>query len=165
MAQAKKDEAKTDVVTDEVEPTPFEKAKALTMSRFHLKADRLNTWYVESEMGTTVEQVKDETYWANISMHLRAGDEIHVMPDDMSWELVLHVAGAGNQFAHVIEKSLHNLKPATAPVKLPSIYTVEFAGSHHKWRFLRDGKMMRDGFETESLARLAAANHEAAVNR
>jgi len=135
------------------------------MSRFHLSADKLNHWYVEAEMGVTVEQILDEAFWAHISMHLRAGDRITVMPDNMAWRLELHVAGAGSQYAHVVKMEMYDLTPAHPPIKLPSIYKVEYVGSHHKWRFLRDGVMLKDGFETESLAKRAAKNHEMAVNR
>jgi len=143
----------------------FVKAKAITMSRFHNLVDRLNHWYVEAEMGTTVEQVMDESYFANISMHLRAGATITVMPDDMAWKLELHVSGSGNKWAHVVKLNYYDLTPATPPVKLPSIYKVEYAGSHHKFRVLREGNMLKDGFETESLAARWAKNHEDAVNR
>jgi hypothetical protein len=144
---------------------PIEKAPALTASRFGLANEYRNVWKATCEMGTTPEQIMDQSYWANLGMSLRPGDRIVVMPDNMAWELHLRVLGAGNLYAHVVKLAFYNLEPMTAPIKLPSIYTVNFAGSHHKWRVLRDGQPLKDGFETENLARKWAANHEAAVNR
>ncbi len=141
------------------------KAKPLTMSRFQLAAEKRNVWRVEVEVGTTVEQVLDEAFWANVGSLLRPGDEIQVLPDDYAWRLDLHVAGAGRLYAHVVKLSYFNLIPTTAPVKIPSIYEIKFAGAHYKWRVLRKGEPLLDGFETESLARRAAAEHEKAVLR
>ncbi len=166
----------TEAETPEVEtPTEVEnplldknielKAKPLTMSRFQLAAEKRNVWRVEVEVGTTVEQVLDEAFWANVGSILRPGDEIQVLPDDYAWRLDLHVAGAGRLYAHVVKLNYFNLTPTTAPVKLPSIYEIKFAGAHYKWRVLRKGEPLLDGFETESLARRAAAEHEKAVNR
>jgi len=141
------------------------KAKAITMSRFGLAAELRNIWMVTCEMGTTVEQILEGSYWANVARLLRAGDEIIVRPDDMSWELVLHVRGSESLFAHVTKKALYDLAPSTEPVPVPSRYKVEFAGAHHKFRVLRDGEPLKDGFETADLARRYAANHQAAVER
>ena len=143
----------------------FVKAPALTMSRFGQKVELCNEWKITTPMGVSVEQVMDESYWANVSMHLKTGDIIEVMPDNGAWELSLRVLGSGPMYSHVIKRWFINLEPATPKVKLPSRYKIEHAGAHHKWRFLRDGEMMKDGFETEALAQRAAANHESAVNR
>ncbi len=157
--------------TDTVEPNPLldksiePKAKALTMSRFQLAAEKRNVWRVEVEVGTTVEQVMDEAFWANVGSMLRPGDEIQVLPDDYSWRVDLHVAGAGRLYAHVVQLAHYKLVSTTAPRKVPSIYKVEFAGAHLKWRILRKGEPLLDGFATESLARRAAAEHQKAVDR
>ncbi len=141
------------------------KGKAITAARVSLLEQARNTWLVNVDMETTAEQCLDGSYWEHIAKQLRPGDEIHVMPDDMSWELVLHVAGQEPLFAHVVKKAYYDLMPATAPVIVPSRYSVNFAGAHHKWRVLRDGKPLKDGFETADLARRYAANHQQAVER
>ena len=141
------------------------KAKPLTMSRFQLADEKRNIWRVEVEIGTTVEQVLDEGFWANVGSMLRPGDVIEVLPDDYSWRLDLHVAGAGRLYAHLVQLTHYKLVPTTAPIKVPSIYKVEFAGAHLKWRILRKGEPLLDGFATESLARRAAAEHQKAVDR
>lgn len=146
-------------------PIKLGRAKALTVSRFKLAEEVRHEWVVTCDMDTTPEQVMLEGFYANISMLLTPGDIITVMPDNMAWKRLLHVAGCGNLYAHVILLEHYDLTPSTPPIKLPSIYKVEWAGSHHKWRVLREGNMLRDGFATEPLARRYAANHEAAVQR
>jgi len=141
------------------------KAKAVNLSRFQLAEAARQVWYVNVDMETTPEHCLDGSFWEHVAKMLQPGDEIIVLPDDMSWELVLHVAGQEPLFAHVVEKSRVDLTPATAPVIVPSRYKVQFAGAHHKWRVLRDDKPLKDGFATADLARRYAANHQAAVAR
>ena len=160
------DQAADTQSTDAAKPDkPFEKAMALTNARFALAESKMNRWLVSVESKITVEQILDGSFWANVAKSLRPGDEIIVRPDDMAWELVLHVSGQEPLFAHVIKKSYCDLAPSTPAVLVPSRYKIEHAGSHHKWRVLRDGAPLKDGFETESLARRYAANHQAAVER
>ena len=142
-----------------------EKAKPVGLSRFGLANEVRNVWRLTCEASTTPEQVVQQHYWANVSMHLRPGDLIEVIPDDMKWEMHLRVLGAGRLFAHVAKTFYTKLEAAVDPILLPSIYKVEHAGAHHKWRVVRDGHTLKDGFETEAIARRYAANHEAAVSR
>ena len=156
--------AQLDTATAEDQP---EKSAALpiTQGRFQLEVEASNRWRVNVPMGTTPEDLLNESYWQHIATQLRPGDEIRAMPDNMAWELTLHVIGAGKLYAHVVKKTLFDLAPLEQPIKLPSIYEVKFQGSHHKWAVIRENKPLKDGFETEGLARRYAQNHEAAVNR
>jgi len=182
-AQKPGPEVRTDVVSPELETIPEVKeapaeaknplldkpldikAKAVNLSRFQLAESARNTWYVNVDMETTPEHCLDGSFWEHVAKMLQPGDNIIVLPDDMSWELCLHVAGQEPLFAHVVKKWLIDLVPATAPVIVPSRYKVQFAGAHHKWRVLRDDKPLKDGFATADLARRYAANHQAAVAR
>jgi len=176
-------EVRTDVVSPELETIPEVKeapaepknqlldkpldikAKAVNVARMSLAEQARNIWLVNVDMETTPEHCLDGSFWEHVAKLLQPGDEIRVLPDDMSWELVLHVAGQEPLFAHVVEKARYSLVPATAPVIVPSRYKVQFAGAHHKWRVLRDDKPLKDGFATADLARRYAANHQAAVAR
>jgi len=140
-------------------------AKPITEGRIGLEVEKSNRWRVDVPMGTTPEDCMKESYWQHVAPRLRPGDEIVAMPDNMAWKLVLHVLGAGRLFAHVVKEELYELAPLEAAIKLPSIYEVKFTGTHHKWAVIRESKPLKDGFETEGLARRYAANHEAAVQR
>lgn len=137
----------------------------ITQARFGLEVEASNRFRVNVPMGTNPDDLLDESYWQHIATQLRPGDEIRAMPDNMAWELTLHVIGAGKLYAHVVKKTLFDLAPLEQPIPLPSIYRVIFQGSHHKWAVIREDKPLKDGFETEGLARRYAQNHEAAVNR
>lgn len=147
------------------EPEIEHKVSGITVARFGLQEEHNRIWRVNTPMGVTPKDTLNEHFWEHVSMHLRPGDEIRVMPDNMAWEQVLHVVNAGKLYAHVIQKELYELKPTDEALHLPSVYKVEFAGTTHKWRVIRSGRPLKDGFETEALARRYAANHEAAVQR
>ncbi len=148
----------------EAAPEP-EKATPPGVNRFGLQAEHNQKWRLNVAIGVTPEQCMEEGFWAHIATHLRPGDEIRVFTDSMSWELVLHVIGAGRAYAHVAKKALYEYATREDQVTLPSIYKIDFAGTTHKWRVIRNDKLLKDGFQTEALARRAAAQHEAAVDR
>jgi len=161
----------TDVVTGNEVDLPIEpvaeikKAEPVTLSRWGL-ADEKNTRHrVDVKPDVTPEQCMDSGFWTHISMRFVPGDTILVRPENNEWELELHVADCGPQFAHVVKKQFYSLVPTTMLNLVPSKYTVDWAGTVHKFRFLREGEMMRDGFATRELASRAAANHQMAVDR
>lgn len=173
MANAKaKETPETEAPETEVQPeveapelTVVEKAEPVTMHRMALDAEINTHFRITVKQGITPEQCMDEGFWAHLTTRLIPGDTLVVRPDDSAWELVLNVVNVGPNFAHVHKKAYYDLVPAVAREVLPSIYKVEYAGPVHKYRFLREGKMMRDGFATEALAQRAAQQHEMAVNR
>ncbi len=150
----------------ESEVIPFVKAKPLVNGRLALAEQNRTVYSVTVEMGVTIDQIMDESFWANVGIGLRPGDILEVMPDNMAWELGLRVVGAGNLYAHVVKRYFHKLDTAMKRIKVPSLYKIEFAGTHYKWRVLREGQgELKSGFETEGQARRFAAEHEKALLR
>jgi hypothetical protein len=140
-------------------------AKPIQESRLGLEIEKSNRWRVDVPMGTTPMDCMKEDYWQHTASKFRPGDEIVCMPDNMAWKLVLHVVGAGRLYAHVVQEELYELAPLESAITLPSIYEVKYTGTHHKWAVVRESKPLKDGFETEGLARRYAQNHESAVQR
>ena len=146
-------------------PSEIRPIQPIPVNRLGLQVEHNNAFRVNVPQGTRPEQVMDESVWAHIGIRLKPGDQIHVMPDDMAWELVLGVYGAGRSYAHVVKKVLYDLVPTEVGEKLPSIYKIEYKGTTYKWRVERDGRVLREGFESEGLARRYAANHQDAADR
>lgn len=157
--------ATAEVLEEAIEEEAPASAKPVTLSRWGLLAEHANTWRVNCKRENTPEQCLDPSYWEHISQYLARGDEIHIMPDDMSWELVLHVQDTGHNWAHVIKKVFYELAPSVGMEQIPGVYKIDWAGSTKKFRVLRQGDELKSGFATEALARRYAANHEAAVRR
>lgn len=171
MANAKKKPASKDepVAEPQAEEKPelevVKKVEPVTLNRMALE-DEINTRYrITVKHGTTPDDCMDESFWAHLTHRMIPGDTLICRPDDGSWQLVLNVVNCGHNYAHVHKLDYTDLVPAEPRKALPSLYKVEYAGPIHKWRFLRDGKMMRDGYASEALATRAAQQHEMAVNR
>lgn len=135
------------------------------VNRFGLQAEKNQQWRLDVPHGTNPQQCYEPTFWSHIAMHLRPGDEIRVFPDDMAWELVLHTVEAGNSWANVQKKDFYEYATRGEMERVESRYAVIFAGTTHKWRVLMDGKKLKEGFETEAIARRWAANHSEATKR
>jgi hypothetical protein len=165
MAQANKKQPEKSPKELLDKPIKKDKAPSLSMPRFGLADEARNVWRAIVPSETEAEQVLDESFWANVSRLLQPGDEIQVLPDDYAWRRDLHVVSTGNNWAQVVTLNHYELAPSKPAEGLPSRYKVQFAGAHHKWRVLRDGEPLKDGFASEKIARQWAANHEAAVNR
>ena len=107
----------------------------------------------------------DEAFWSHVSLQLIIGDTLIVMPDSMEWKLILHVANCGREFAHVVKLEIYDLRTDPSLRAASSRYSTDYAGTTSKWRFKRDGVVMRDGYATKALAKRAAENHQMAVDR
>lgn len=166
-AQKKKADEKPQEETKKplVDEAPPAKSAALTMPRFGLAEEARNIWYGTVEKGTTPSQVLEESFYSHVARLLQPGDEIILIADNFAWRKWVQVIACGSIWAQVAELEHYDLTPARPHENLPSKYKVEFAGAHHKWRVLREGDPIKDGFASEKLARQWAANHEAAVNR
>lgn len=162
----KKPEAETpEPETPKVSLEVVEKAEPITMNRMALE-DEINTRFrMTVKHGITREQCMDEAFWAHVTTRLIPGDTLIVRPDDSAWELGLNVVNNGVGFVQVHEKWFCELVPAEPRAPMPSLYKIDFDGPIHKWRFFREGKMMKDGFATEALAQRAAQQHQMAVSR
>ena len=153
--------------TPEVVEQPPEPAKATrpNIGQFEEAQQSNRKWRLNVSIDVKPEQCMDQGFWAHIAALLRPGDEIRVFPDDMAWELVLHVIDAGKSFAHVARKTLYQYATRGDHGPLPSLYKVDWAGTRRKYRVTRGGEDLKDGFATEGLAQQWAKNHEAAINR
>lgn len=146
-------------VVEVVRPTP------IIQSRIGLEVESNTVYRVNVPNNVTADDCLDEGYWAHVGLMFNPGDTLRVLPDNMKWELVLHVHNAGREFAQVIQKQYYEYSDERRVPASAARYEVDYAGTTHKWRFKRDGKVLRDGFATETLARRAAANHQMAVDR
>lgn len=164
-ADKKPDAENTQAPAEAPEIAEIPKAPALSMPRFGLAEESRNVWRVTVPVEIIPEQVMDEAFWSNVARLLQPGDEIQVLPDNYAWRRDLFVAANGTNWAQVQLLQHFSLSQAKPHPLVPSKYKVEFAGAHHKWRVLREGEPLKDGFASEKLARQWAANHEAAVNR
>ena len=163
--EAEKPKDERPEITEEEPVLELVKATPVIMARMGLEVEPNTTHRINVPQGVTPAQCMDETFYAHVSGRMAIGDTLVVRPDTMEWELILHVADCGREFAHVIKKSFHDLSADRVAHASPSRYSVDFAGSTYKHRALLDGKVLKDGFATKALAIKACENHQMAVDR
>ncbi len=157
------DAAEVDTESPQLEVV--KKATPVTASRMSLEVEVNTIYRVNVTHETTPEDCMDEAFWAHVSMQFIIGDTIIVMPDSMEWKLILHVANCGREFAHMVKIEIYDLRVDPSLKAAASRYSIDYAGTTSKWRFKRDGVVMRDGYATKALAKRAAENHQMAVDR
>ncbi len=162
---AAKVEVKQEVDTEAPSLEVVKKATPVTAGRMSLEVEANTTYRVNVPHEVTPEDCMDEAFWAHVSMQFIIGDTLIVVPDSMEWKLILHVANCGREFAHVVKLEIYNLRVDPSVRAAASRYSTDYAGTTSKWRFKRDGVVMRDGYATENLAKRAADNHQMAVDR
>ncbi len=155
---------------EEAPDAPQETTETLKISppglnRFGLAAEHIQPWLMNVPQKTLPEQCLEEEFWQHVAMHLSPGDTIIVRPDDMAWKMELHVVNAGHNWAQVAREHFSQFATREELPTVKSIYTTRYAGTTHKWQVLRKGELLKEGIETEALARRAAANHELAARR
>ena len=158
-------EAKQELNTEAPSLEVVKKATPVTAGRMCLEVEANTTYRVNVPHEVTPEDCMDEAFWAHVSMQFIIGDTLIVMPDSMEWKLILHVANCGREFAHVVKLEIYDLRVDPSVRAAASRYSTDYAGTTSKWRFKRDGVVMRDGYATENLAKRAADNHQMAVDR
>lgn len=122
----------------------------------------------------TMEEVSIPGNWANVFSKVKAGDEVIVLPEDMTWRLHLLVTETGVGF--VKTALLHAIDLTKVVAKAPAVeqpseiaedapeppagYTVNFAPTH-KWRAMTNDPHMvvSKDHRTRAEAIAAAISH------
>lgn len=127
--------------------------KALNPSMIQMAEHVRNEYHITPEHGVTVEQMKDEAYWAHVSNVLRLKDIINATPEDLSWYAQFIVVSVGLNRAEV--KLLNFVKLASNDASPANEnYTVRWGSPKTKFRVFRnsDNAVVGEGFDTEVAA-------------
>jgi hypothetical protein len=110
---------------------------------------------VNTELGTTLEELQDPGYWAHISQKLQIFDHIECRAEDGQWVAHFIVVQAEKNWARVVLDRLVNLRPAGQLKEVPSEkHRVEWKGGQYKYAVIRtsDSKMVKAEFDDKSAA-------------
>lgn len=153
-AQAATDKKATAKVAEEVqaERTP---AAPIGENRFQLKEHNNPGFWICVPHGTTVDDLLDPGFWANVARNVRRNTTIEVHWDDSSRFAEVYVVDSGRNWASVSLLREHVLAKAKQPVR-KSNYQIAFNGPVDKFRITRlsDNSVIRAGFATERDAHL-----------
>lgn len=114
-------------------------SSSLKEFRFHA-ADYLRVaWAINPEYGTTLEDMLDPKYWANVARKLKPWARIEARAEDGSYFYEFLVRDAGTAWAKValINKQEFGDVVAVADVNVADKYVIKWGGPQYKFRVLR----------------------------
>jgi hypothetical protein len=135
-------------------------AKPLAMNRLKLicgsSSDIANHFAAVLTSGTPFASVLNPEFWSNHAPQLRVGDSIEVHCDDRSWFGRVYVRDVTRKRASVSQIEFVEFGELAQSTDA-SLYRVKYAGPHVKWgiELVADGKLVREGLETQEAAEVA----------
>lgn len=127
---------------------------SLTESRFRDASFWRNVFASNPEEGTTLDDMKAESYWAHVAKFLRPWDKIEVRAEDGTFYAEFIVRDSGRNWAKVelVKEHVFNTAGVEARAAADPEYITKYAGPHAKYRVTRksDKAVMRDGFASEA---------------
>lgn len=132
---------------------------SLDPARFALDEHVNCNWTVTVEAGTSLEDVANPAFFANIAAKLHPYDHIRVRIDTGEYYAVLLVLDCGRAWAKTFVLSKHDLTknhdegPSAGADK---DYLIKFQGPHKKWCVIRksDKEVIKEGCSAERDANL-----------
>lgn len=126
----------------------------------------LNQWEADCDHGVTKEDLERTAFWVHNAKLCRPRDFIHAFCVDGSFYARLLVTAIGPKDVRCHTLEFVKLDPVDPNLlALPAGYTVGWAGTIAKWRVIRNGQVLREGFDQESMARSWLSNHITSVAR
>lgn len=122
-------------------------------------------WVATAEMGTTLEQIIEPSYWAHMASKLKPYDHIEVRVDDGIWLAQLLVKEAGRNWAAVLMLQSYKLETADVAQTRSSKYKIDWKGPHLKFCVIRleDGERLQEQM-TKRDAQVWLENYERTVS-
>lgn len=120
----------------------------LAPNRFEMSINgiRHNVHRARPELGTPIDAITDQAYWAHVSSKMRVGDLIEVVPEDASYFAELFVRDVGKLYAKVSVLRHLELNKRDAEVQTPAGYEVRWRGPQAKYGVVRGKDVLKDGF-------------------
>jgi hypothetical protein len=139
--------------------------KPLEMNRLKLvcssSSDIGNHFAAVLPSGVPFTNTLEPAFWSNHAPSLRVGDTVDVHSDDRLWFGRIYCRDVGKTRALMGKLDFVEFG-ALAQSNEPTSYRVKYAGLQMKWSVERvsDGKLVRDGFESQEAAELALKGME-----
>ena len=145
-------------------------AKPLANNRLKLicssASDIGNHWAAIVPAGVSFAAVLHPEFWSNHSTQLRAGDVIDVHADGREFFGRVYVRDTARTRTSVAKLEFHEFGALMQSAE-PLSHRVEYAGLHSKWaiRRMADGKLIKEGLESQEAAELALKGMERSMNK
>lgn len=112
-----------------------------------------NRWRITITNDTSSEDVVKPVFWGHIAKMLRSGDIVEVVSEDQTRFMELMVLWSRRTEACVAVLRDQVLKRAAKVEEIVGDYQIVFRGQRAKYGVMRGKDVVKDGFETEDLAK------------
>lgn len=120
----------------------------LAPNRFDLSINgiRHNVFRCRPELKTPPSAMLDQGYWAHVSVKMRMGDIVEVLPEDCSYFSRLLVLDAGKLYAKVAVIEHVEINKADDEIEDVSGYEIKWRGPSARYGVIRGKDVLKDGF-------------------
>lgn len=134
---------------------------SLDPSRFRESAFVNTDWTVTVEAGTSLEDVLNSAFFANVAARMNPYDHVRVRVDTGEWYAELMVLDCGRNWAKTMKLCEHRLVREEPEQEIDSQFYVKSLGPHKKFAVIRksDNETIRDGFSNKHEANVWLASH------
>jgi hypothetical protein len=145
--------------------------KPLAQGRLRLvnssSSDVQNHWCAVLPAEIGFEAALEPSFFSAHADKLRVGDVIDISCDSRSWFGSVYVRDVSRTRILVGRLGYHEFDALSKSATDPSLYRIEFRGSHLKWviESVADGRAVREGFESKEAAEVQLKGLERSQDR
>lgn len=142
------------------------KSKPVLMpDRFGEAEFKRHDWVADVEVGITLDDVMEPSFWAHNAVKMSPYDQIQVRAEDGTWIAYLVVMFCERNWARVMLDRVLKVQQNTEAPTESIAHRIEWKGPHHKFGVIRtkDSEMLHSGFVTKDEAAVWLKNHEKAL--
>ena len=142
------------------------KARMAMPSRWGLAEEKRRDHVVEAEIGVTVDDILEPSYWSHLAPEFAPLDKIEVRAEDGSWIANLRVLYAERNYAKVIlEGPIFQIGEAVETANPKAKHTVEWKGGVLQYAVIRkaDQQMVSSKHKNAADANAWMVEHEKAT--
>lgn len=141
------------------------RSPTLMPDRIGLAENKRHDWVVDAEVGVTVQDILDPSYWALVAREMEPLDHIEVRADDGKWIANLIVRQCERTYAKVHLASVIEFQENVDLPQVSAKHKVEFKGGTLKNCVIRikDDAVLQSGFKTREEADTWLRNYERTV--
>jgi len=150
------------------EQTHDKRDVVLNPQRIGLAEYRRQDYVVNAEIGTTIQDIMEPSYWAHVASQMQPYDHIEVRMESGEWIAELIVLAVGRNWLKVFLAANHELEAVDPDMeRKTATHVIKWRGPQHRHSVVRllDDAVLQDGFEDKPAAQAWLDNHLRTIER
>lgn len=142
-------------------------ARVIMPQRFAEAETLRHDWIADAEVGTSLEEVMEPSYWTHVAPLMVPYDHIEVRAEDGTWIAYLVVLYAERNYAKVVLDRVLKVEQNAEVPEASLKHKVKYNGPHHKFCVIRlsDDEILHKGCKTREEADAWLRTYEKSMER